>query len=38
MLEAGKAMYDLADRLFPIGRSLTGAGVRESLNILKEHS
>ena len=36
MLEAGKAMYDLADRLFPIGRSLTGAGVRESLNILKE--
>ena len=36
MLEAGKAMYQLAERLFPIGRSLTGAGVRESLEILKE--
>ncbi len=36
MLEAGKAMYELAARLFPIGRSLTGAGVRESLAILKE--
>ncbi len=32
----GKWMYDLADRLFPIGRSLTGSGVRESLQILKE--
>lgn len=36
MLQAGKAMYELAERLFPIGRSLTGAGVRESLEILKE--
>ncbi len=36
MLEAGKAMYQLAQRLFPIGRSLTGAGVRESLAVLKE--
>ncbi len=36
MLQAGKAMYELAGRLFPIGRSLTGAGVRESLEILKE--
>ena len=35
-METGKWMYDLADRLFPIGRSLTGKGVRESLNILKE--
>ncbi len=32
----GKWMYDLADRLFPIGRSLTGPGVRESLQILQE--
>jgi len=36
MLQAGEAMYELAGRLFPIGRSLTGAGVRESLEILKE--
>lgn len=36
MLEAGKAMYQLAQRLFPLGRSLTGAGVRESLAVLKE--
>ena len=36
MLQVGKAMYELAGRLFPIGRSLTGAGVRESLEILKE--
>ena len=36
MLQAGKRMYELAERLFPIGRSLTGAGVRMSLEILKE--
>ncbi|MBQ9140638.1 MAG: DUF4910 domain-containing protein [Lachnospiraceae bacterium] len=36
MLQAGQAMYELAERLFPIGRSLTGAGVRMSLEILKE--
>ena len=35
-MEAGKWMYDLAERLFPIGRSLTGAGVRKSLQIIKE--
>lgn len=35
-MEAGKKMYALAERLFPIGRSLTGQGVRDSLNILKE--
>ena len=29
-------MYNLAERLFPICRSLTGDGFRESLNILKE--
>ena len=29
-------MYELAKRMFPICRSLTGNGFRESLNILKE--
>ena len=33
---AGKSMYDLAQRLYPICRSITGNGVRETLNILKE--
>lgn len=33
---AGKSMYDLAKRLYPICRSITGNGVRETLNILKE--
>lgn len=32
----GKYMYDLAARLFPICRSLTGNGFRESLQILTE--
>ncbi|MBF0346759.1 MAG: DUF2172 domain-containing protein, partial [Magnetococcales bacterium] len=30
-------MYDLAKRLFPMGRSLTGQGVRETLGIIKEY-
>lgn len=29
-------MYELAQRLFPICRSITGDGVRETLSILKE--
>jgi Uncharacterized protein conserved in bacteria with an aminopeptidase-like domain len=33
---AGAELYALAERLFPIGRSLTGAGVRETLSILGE--
>ena len=33
---AGEAMYRLAERLFPLGRSLTGHGVRETLAILQE--
>jgi len=31
----GQDMYDLARQLFPICRSLTGAGVRETLRIIK---
>ena len=33
----GADMHALATRLFPICRSLTGDGFRETLNILKEH-
>ena len=33
----GTEMYALAERLYPICRSLTGEGVRESLRILKEY-
>lgn len=36
MKNKGQIMYDLAKRLFPICRSLTGNGFRESLNIIKE--
>lgn len=32
----GKQMYDLAARLFPICRSITGNGVRQTLDILKQ--
>ncbi len=35
-MDAGKRMYALAERLFPIGRSLTGQGVRESLRMIQE--
>ena len=34
---AGAAMHALARRLFPITRSITGDGVRETLRILGEH-
>ena len=30
-------MYNLIKKLYPICRSITGEGVRESLNIIKEH-
>lgn len=35
-MQTGQEMYDFAGKLFPIGRSLTGEGVRESLKLLKE--
>ncbi|EOR1161917.1 DUF4910 domain-containing protein, partial [Escherichia coli] len=33
----GKEIYDLAKKLWPLNRSLTGDGVRDTLNILKEY-
>ena len=33
----GQEMYQLCDRLFPICRSITGEGVRETLRILQEY-
>ena len=33
----GKDMYGLAEKIFPICRSITGQGVRDTLNILKEY-
>ena len=35
--EYGREMYDLAARMFPICRSITGNGVRQTLSIIKEH-
>ena len=35
--EIGKDMHELMVELFPICRSITGNGVRESLKILKKH-
>lgn len=34
--EAGRRMYDFAGKLFPLGRSLTGEGVRASLRMIQE--
>lgn len=36
MYEKGQQMYVLAGRLFPICRSITGSGFRDSLGIIKE--
>ncbi len=33
---AGEEMYGFAGKLFPIGRSLTGEGVRQSLRLIQE--
>jgi aminopeptidase-like protein len=35
--EIGQEMYELIARLYPICRSITGDGVRETLRILQEH-
>ena len=35
-MQKGQVMYDLAARMFPICRSITGDGFRESLNIIRE--
>lgn len=35
-MEIGQRMYALCDRLFPICRSITGDGVRETLGILQD--
>lgn len=35
--EVGNNMYALIERLFPICRSITGEGVRETLRIIQEH-
>ena len=32
----GKKIHELCERLYPINRSITGDGVRETLGILKE--
>ena len=37
MHKIGKEMYSLMERLFPICRSITGNGVRETLKILREY-
>ena len=35
--KTGKEMLQLMKELFPICRSITGNGVRQTLNILKKH-
>lgn len=35
--EVGKEMYKLMSELYPLCRSITGNGVRQTLNILKNH-
>jgi aminopeptidase-like protein len=35
--QEGKLMWQLIERLWPICRSITGNGLRETLNIIKEH-
>lgn len=36
-VDTGKRIYNLADRLFPICRSITGDGVRSTLKIIDEY-
>ncbi|MCR5251246.1 MAG: DUF4910 domain-containing protein [Lachnospiraceae bacterium] len=35
--ECGRRIYEIAERIFPINRSITGNGVRKTLRILKEY-
>jgi len=35
--QIGEQMFDLISRLYPICRSITGNGVRETLRILQEY-
>ncbi|GAH63438.1 unnamed protein product, partial [marine sediment metagenome] len=35
--DVGKEIYNLIERLYPICRSITGNGARETLEIIKEH-
>jgi aminopeptidase-like protein len=35
--DVGDAAYELMGRLFPLCRSLTGAGLRETFAVLQEH-
>jgi len=37
MNDLGKEMHELCHKLFPICRSITGNGFRQSLDILREH-
>ena len=37
ILDAGKRIYDLAARLFPLNRSLTGDGVRKTIEIIDDY-
>ena len=36
-MSIGEEIFTLAEQLFPICRSITGDGVRQTLNIVKEH-
>ena len=36
-MDTGKKMHELVAQLFPICRSITGDGVRETLEIIQEH-
>ncbi len=36
LAQSGTEMYEFAQRLFPIGRSITGEGVRKTLRLIKE--
>ncbi len=37
MKSPGQEMYEFAERLWPIPRSITGSGIRETLALIKEH-